>query len=298
MHWTYDQASDDNKELCQGDIIEISSDISEAFKDVHPYFIDEKYRGFLVVTQTCDLALRGGKCSATHIGLSVIRSLQDIISDSLKGKFYYLAPGIYNKSKQKIVNDLVERLVNQNENGLGLFYLYPDGDAGISVHSVAVLRVTISVKSMHYEKLVKARVGRLSKEFQPKLGWMVGNLYSRVGVSDWKEKEKEQNRKIESSLIQEILAFATREAPLWMTESDYKAVTQEHPEFATMPPAEQDEILKKFQPPSIKDEILDIIAEAAKNIFPKVNESHLENLKTRLKNNEKFESKLKKFCNK
>ena len=234
MHWTYEKWKYDS-DLRQGDILEPTEGLLNLFKDVHPHFTQEKYRGFLILTQSCDMVRRkdrGNKCSATHISLSVIRSLQDVISDSLKDSFGYLAPGIYAQHMKKTVRDLVERLVNQNENALGLFYLHPDLDSGITVSSVAILRVAISVRAVeHYHTLEETRVGRLSKEFQPKLGWMVGNLYSRVGVTDWKEKSEDEKENIEEIIIKEILSFTQKE-PIWLDRALHKKILKKrHPSY-------------------------------------------------------------------
>ena len=193
---------------------------------------------------------RQGKCGATHINLSVVRSLQDIISDSLKDRFAYIAPGIYDNQRKAAVEALAERLVNQNENALGLFYMHPDIDAGIMVPSVAILRVSISVKSSHYDKLKEAGVGRLSTEFQPKLGWMVGNLYSRVGVTDWKEKKDDtgEGNIDEAQVIKDILSFNRRDQPLWLNKKLYAKILRKNPEFDSLPQVKQDVIVQECQP--------------------------------------------------
>lgn len=297
MHWTYEKFEKDS-DLHQGDLLEPNEALLDLFKDVHPYFAQEKYRGFLILTQSCDMVRRqnkGGQCGATHINLSVIRSLRDIISDSLKDKFGYLAPGIYDQQKKKIVSALAERLVNQNENTLGLFYLHPDLDSGISIPSVAVLRVAISVKAaLHYDNLVSARVGSLSTEFQPKLGWMVGNLYSRVGVTDWKEKSEDEKVNSEKNVITEILSF-TRDEPIWLGKKIYKKILKEKSDFDTLSISEQEKIIHDFQPPPPKDKIIEVIIKIVKKAVPKIEAKCLENIKTRLINDEELEAKMKKY---
>lgn len=297
MHWTYEELKPDS-DLRQGDILEPTEALTELFRDVHPHFAQKKYRGFLIVTQSCDMVRRkdkGRKCSTTHINLSVIRSLSDIISDSLKDRFGYLAPGIYDKQMEKAVRALAERLVNQNENTLGLFCLHPEIDSGISVHSVAILRVAISIKaSLHYGKLIAARVGRLSAEFQPKLGWMVGNLYSRVGVTDWKEISEDKNTNSEEKLITDILAF-NRDEPVWLDKQIYQRILYEKPNFDKLPISEQKEIIQKFRPDSPKDKLIDIIIETIKKVIPDMTDEHLKKIKTRLINNVPFEAQMRKY---
>jgi len=293
MHWTYEEWGR-GSDLRQGDILEPTEGLLNLFKEVHPHFTQQKYLGFLILTQSCDMARRkdsGNICSATHISLSVIRSVQDVISDSLKERFGFLAPGIYAQHMKKTVRDLVERLVNQNENALGLFYLHPDLDSGITVPSVAILRVAISVRAAeHYKTLEKAIVGRLSKEFQPKLGWMVGNLYSRVGVPDWKEKSEDE----EHNVIKGILAF-TRNEPIWLDRAVYKKILNEKPVFNSLSQSEQEEVISCFLPPPPKNKAIDIIAKTVKDVVPKITNDALDKIKSRLFNNEQFEAQMRKF---
>jgi len=298
MHWTYEKC-ENNADLEQGDILEPREELSALFKNVHPYFTQPKYRGFLVITQTCDLQNRlynGTKrCSATHISLSVIRSVQDVISQSLSERFGFMAPGIYAMHMQRTVENLAERLVNQNENSLGLFFLHSDLDSGIAVHSVALLRVAISVKAVeHYETLKSARVGRLSKEFQPKLGWMVGNLYSRVGVTDWKEKSEKENKNLENNIIKEILSF-TRNKPIWLDKKVYDKILKNKPDFDSLPLNMQEEIIRESMPDPPKDKALEIIAKTVKNVSPKISDKEIETIKSRLSNDDQFAAQMRRF---
>jgi hypothetical protein len=293
MHWTYESVSPEES-LCQGDILEPTEDLKNFFKEVHPHFTQPKYRGFFILTQTCDLVRRkerGNKCGATHISLSVIRSLQDIICDSLKDHFGYLSPGIYSEHMKRSVQMMIERIVNQNEIALGLFYLHPDADAGITEHSAAILRVAISVKAMeHYKTLQNARVGKLSKEFQPKLGWMVGNLFSRVGVRDWKEETENEEQRV----INDILCFSRKE-PLWIDNKTYKKILKEHPKFDSFPINKQEDVIKSFSPSPPKEKAIEIIKKTIKNVMPKISESDINKIANRLINDEQLEAQMRKF---
>jgi hypothetical protein len=97
-------------------------------------------------------------------------------------------PGVYYDDGRADIKQLIERIINQNEQALGLFYLEPDGDLKLAVPSVALLRVSIALRSReHYGVVAAARVGRLQSPFRNKLGWLAGNLYSRVDTPDWPE---------------------------------------------------------------------------------------------------------------
>ncbi len=67
--------------------------------------------------------------------------------------------------KKQRMQDLLRRLLNQNEQALGLFYLHQDHEAGVFENSVAFLRVTIAYKRENYEILKDARKGRLDPNF-------------------------------------------------------------------------------------------------------------------------------------
>ena len=99
------------------------------------------------------------------------------------------APARFPLSGKEEAKRLLERILNQNEQGIGLFFLYQDADLKLGEPSVAMLRVTVSIKSEHYSDLVRARVGRLKPEFQAKLGWLLGNLYNRPATPDWADQE-------------------------------------------------------------------------------------------------------------
>lgn len=186
-HWTYEEKLPDN-DLYQGDIIRRTGPLLKVLGSVHGYFCDEKYLGFIVVSQTCDLVMRTGECKAKYINLAVIRSLESMMPSFLQDVCGTIMPGVYFEEGRGDVKALIERIINQNEQALGLFYLEPDGDLQIAVESVVLLRVSIALRSReHYRIVQEARLGRLRPSFRNKLGWLTGNLYSRVDTPDWPE---------------------------------------------------------------------------------------------------------------
>ena len=103
--------------------------------------------------------------------------------------------------------------MNQNEQALGLFYLYPDEEVRIAEHSCRhCLQVSVALRAKeHYASLHDARCGRLAAEFQGKLGWLMGNLFSRVGTKDWPKRERE-------GLISQLISAAgvPESSPTWI----------------------------------------------------------------------------------
>lgn len=184
-HWTYDELKSES-DLEQGDILRPTSELRELFKTVHPHFTDEKYLGFLIATQSCDLVRRkGGSPKAGYISLSTIRPLSQVLTKFIAQVATPAANGIFPRSEKEEAKRFLERLFNQNEQAIGLFFLHEDADSGIGETAVAMLRITVAVRSEHYETLVKSRVGRLNPQYQAKLGWLLGNLYNRPASPDW-----------------------------------------------------------------------------------------------------------------
>ncbi|MHB1561824.1 MAG: hypothetical protein ACYC61_30610, partial [Isosphaeraceae bacterium] len=157
-HWTYEETPPDG-DLYQGDIILRTEPLLNVLGSVHRYFCDEKYLAFIVITQTCDLVVRGGECKASYINLAVVRSLESMMRGILDAKCKTPLAGVYYEDGRAEINELIERIINQNEQTLGLFYLEPDGDLKLAVGAVALLRVTIALRAQHYQDLKDARIG-------------------------------------------------------------------------------------------------------------------------------------------
>lgn len=190
MHWSYADFQPDS-DLEQGDILQPTRELIEILKEVHAHFVNQKYTGYMIATQTCDLVRRKSSPfpKAKYISLVVIRPMQQVYLKLIGGVVDPVSPGvscIFAKSGKFEAKNLFKRIVNQNEQSAGVFYIAPDVDwLGIGEPSVAMLRVSVSLKSDHYSALVRARVGRLAPAFQAKLGWLIGNLYNRPATPDW-----------------------------------------------------------------------------------------------------------------
>jgi hypothetical protein len=198
-HFTYKSPEMIEKDaLCQGDILEITDDIKTVLEEVHPYFIQERYKYFIVITQSCDLVKRNGnKCKSPYITLAAVRSYEEFIYREMKkdgayeeiGELKLLEDKKYNKYYQ-----LLERIFNNTEPEY--FFLYKDSELKFNESMIAYLKVTIALKSdLHYDKCLGAKRIELADEFKAKLGWLVGNIYSRVGTTDWTNVKSETDRK-------------------------------------------------------------------------------------------------------
>lgn len=188
MHITYNFEDFDKTELMQGDVLERTPALDKLLAQVHPHFYaSSKNLYFVVLTQTCDLVPReGGVCKAPYISLAPARSLDWLLEKHIGGlsspNIRAALPVVANKNKVK-TREFLQRLVNNNEPG----YFFLDAkDTPLSEDCAAVLNLSIAIKaSLHYNVCLDAKIIQLNDAFQAKLGWLVGQLYSRVGTQDW-----------------------------------------------------------------------------------------------------------------
>ena len=196
VHFTYKE-NPDMSSLCQGDLLRITDDIKDVLREVHPYFLNEQYKYFMVLTQSCDLVRRNNfKCKTPYITLAAVRTFDDffekrLISDNCAQKVNgYL---LMDSKQRERAYQLLERVYNNTEPDY--FFLYKDETVQLSESMVASLKVSIALKSeLHYEQCLSAKTLELSDEFKAKLGWLVGNIYSRVGTTDWESLLTPQQR--------------------------------------------------------------------------------------------------------
>lgn len=185
MHFTYTDI--DRQELKQGDLLKRTPQVDEILQQVHPHYLKSDYSYFIVLTQTCDLVLRqGGKCSARYITIAAVRPFEKLLKrevsqyqDPLEVKSF-----ICDRKHRKTLSQFLQKLFNNNESDY--FYLHENLEQGIEKRYCAFLHLSIALKSReHYKVLLDAKVGELKETFQHKLGWHVGNIYSRIGTEDW-----------------------------------------------------------------------------------------------------------------
>ena len=192
MHWTYDPLVDGDLE--QGDILTPDDRLRGVLDEVHRHFNGDKYLAFMVTTQSCDLVRRRGYAGARYISIATVRSLKSVWLKLLSAVAQAPLGGSYFNVKDKQRAELLfKRIIDQNEQALGLFYLHPDVDASIGEPAVAFLRVTISLRAEHYDALVAARSARLRSDFRAKFGWLLGNLYARAATRDWGDEATDRD---------------------------------------------------------------------------------------------------------
>lgn len=182
-HFTY--KNPDLEKLKQGDVLEKTKNLNSELGKFHPYFEKEQYKYFLVLTQSCDLVLRGGTTKSPYITLAAIKSLGEFVQREI---LKYHKSDLERKARLLSENDyskLVDTLGKLFDNNLqDYFYLHEDTTNNFH-SSVAYLRVPISLKSEHFQCCLDAKRIELKEDFRAKLGSHAGNIYSRVGTEDW-----------------------------------------------------------------------------------------------------------------
>jgi hypothetical protein len=274
-HWTYASAQQ-SEQLFQGDIIARSEALLKVLGEEHQHFCDPKYLAFTVVSQTCDLVLRKGACKARHVALAVVRPLDSILPDLLGDLCTQPAPGVYPRESRFQAEQLLERILNQNEQAHGLFYLHPDADAGIAVPAVAMLRISISLRSReHYRMLQDSRCGRLATEYRNKLGWLAGNLYSRVDTPDWADQPG--GPEAAQRLVEDLLDRpGTSDAPLWVPEAWVRAARKANVELQEVPRDRLLALLEQHAPRPPREVVLERVRHLAAQLTDELGDREAE----------------------
>ena len=253
MHWTYSKPESDSG-LQQGDFLIPKDELRDVLREFHPHFCDGKYIGFVITTQTCDLVRHDGKPPKAHyINIAAVRSLNDAAAQIFERVISTVSKGAFRQSDKSDARDLLHRICNQNEQALGLFYFHPDAELALGDPSVAFLRITIALRAEHYDLLLSARTGGLRSDYQAKLGWLVGNLYSRAATPDWDdhkggadELEQLKNDYLSERLsglgpywIEDELIDAGIENGINFEEHDGPALADELEKYRPLPPIEK-----------------------------------------------------------
>ncbi len=291
MHWTYEDVELES-DLYQGDILSPTDELRSLLRDVHPHFLDPKYTAFMIVTQTCDMAIRKGAINSNtkYINIAVVRPLTAVINDFLSSLIDPISNGVYPQEKKFNARMLLERIFNQNEQALGLFYLHPDAVVGIGEPSISLIRVTFTLRVQHYEVLRKSRRGRLKSEFRSKFGWLVGNLYARVGTEDW-SKPPERKKELEK-LINEHLDHSPD--CVWVKSALAEEARTQGVKLEDIKVGDIDGVLRKYEQPPTIDKAIDRIQTVINSVCSTIEPDELRRISGRLRNDPIFAGTIKK----
>jgi hypothetical protein len=116
-HWTYAPCVS-TAELEQGDILRPTQRLRAIFSEVHPHFQDDKYLGFLISTQSCDLVRRHDAPKASYINLAAIRPLSQVLHKVLSHVTTPLPQGVFQAELTRVVPGVVADDVRKLQNRL------------------------------------------------------------------------------------------------------------------------------------------------------------------------------------
>jgi len=290
-HWTYESFEAQN-DLQQGDILEPTQELRNILHSVHPHFLNPKYTAFLIVTQSCDMVCRKGKMPDTrYINITVVRPLETVLHTFLSHVCECVADGVYLKESKADARRLMERIFNQNEQSLGVFYLHPDVSAGIDTASVSLLRVKVTLHVEHYEVLREARRGRLNSAFRSKLGWLVGNLYARIGTPDWSDSE-DKKKQLEK-LIKDWIDGEEDLSPSWVPKSWVESAKNKGVVLEGIPKNQINRVLSEHKPLKAREQAVTHVLRVIREADIGLSEDNLLRISNRLNNDELFTKAIK-----
>jgi hypothetical protein len=175
--------------LCQGDVLSRTDELVEVLKQFHPHYAAHRsYKHFLVLTQTCDLVRRGdGPPNSHYISIAAVRPVGEALQRVAKKhqEWWQEPTKVLDEKGYERLKMFAESLLDNNQPNY--FYLHEDATIGLVDQSCAFLALSVALKTEHYERCLRAKVAELQESFQAKLGWLIGNMYSRIGTSEWNE---------------------------------------------------------------------------------------------------------------
>jgi hypothetical protein len=175
MHPMY-RAPTAGANLCQGDIIS-SEHLTRigALAGHMDYIASRKdFKAFCILTQTCDLV--PGQC-ADFITLAVVRIMTNVFSKEAVAS---------QRGKDRVAN-ILRGVLEHRQNSRDYFYLYPELSAGLEEDSVVDLRVMFALHNKHYSQISEARRMSMHELYAANLGWMTGNIFSRIAMPVWSQ---------------------------------------------------------------------------------------------------------------
>jgi len=229
LHFTYSEPKLD--QLRQGDILRKTPELLSLIREVHPHYANEDYLYFQVLTQSCDLVRRNGKiCKSRYLTLAAVRPMRLIVERALDGyekKFIFDNQLFCSSVHRRALKDLFVKLFNNNDTQN--FFLKASPDYGIDVDCCAQLHLSIAIRAyQHYDLCLGAKILELRDEFRAKLGWLVGNLYSRVGTQDYVPGAMPDEKAFE-----EFVQRTMEEYVAWVPEKDYATYQKQHSKVAS-----------------------------------------------------------------
>lgn len=177
----------DAENLRQGDILARTDLLSSSIAQAHQYYATaQDYSHFIILTQSCDLVRRQGLCRTNYITLAAARPVPLVLQrfvEKYRDKSLALPLRVCDSKNEMPAKQFLERLVHHTADG---YFFIRKGSLDTVTNDLCVfLPLSIALRSAsHYDACLKSKVGQMKDIFAAKLGWLTGNLYSRVGTPD------------------------------------------------------------------------------------------------------------------
>ena len=294
-HFTY-SGNTDFDTLTQGDILIKNEGIELILKEVHPHYLKKDYKYFIVLTQSCDLVRRSkNKCKARYISIAAVRPFNTVLNRELNNhrSHWVEKDGLLCSSENRNkLYGFLNKLLNNNQPDY--FYLHEDDSNSFPESMCAFLRLSVAIRAEdHYQACLDAKTLELREEFKAKLGWLSGNLYSRVGTMDWTPtfKTNAEFKKIINELLDKNALWIEKNVKKMLI----KKIDDEKINSGNLKKEEIHTLLKEIHIPS-KKEKRDKIFNHIKTILEKpgyLNEKQLKTIMKRITNDQLLLSQLK-----
>lgn len=249
--WLY--KSERAEELEQGDLLKLTDGLRELLKTYHPFYESHPENKFYaVLTQSCDLVPRDGVIGARYVSIAPVRPLRVVMQYEFASEFTRPDKGapFGTTSLKAEIEKFLERILNNNEPGY--FHYFAEPSIGLTEPMCAMLALPISFKAEHYDIFMLSRVGSVQSVFQAKLGWLLGQLYSRVGTP---ELHPNETKSLVGSLMETL--------GVWFPNEDLKYLKKLIAEFKEANPnqpvdeAVSADLIRKI--PKRKAQLVDLI---------------------------------------
>ena len=196
----------DTDNLQQGDILLRTSKLASKINEAHEYYSSASdYHYFMVLTQSCDLVRRGNKVKAPYITLAAVRPLS-ILMDRILSRYLSSIDDfplrVCKRENETQTKQYLERLLHNTEDRF--FFIRKDENRGFAQDYVVYLTLSIALRVDHYDACLESKIAQLNDVFQAKVGWLTGNIYSRVGTPDFEEHEAKPEE-FKESFFEEVM---------------------------------------------------------------------------------------------
>lgn len=210
-----------SESLRQGDVLERNEVLSTKIQQGHSHYATAPdYEYFMVLTPSCDLELRNGKCNARYITIAAIRPLQVLVRRELKKYNQSInAPGNFLVEERRVnANQFVMRLIHNTEES----HFFLPGEFFVDdIDRCVFLQLSIAIKAEHYPACLAAKTLQLSEGFSAKVGALAAGLYGQVATAALEEQ-------VDVDYAQVIEAYKSRildgDDSIWISKERARAL--------------------------------------------------------------------------